>query len=443
KGNYDCIHPDVADNIPVHEAPCNLQDDFECDHKHRCPYYEDRDFAENGRFAAMTLALFLESAITGIFEDRDVIVIDEAHGLPKWAEMYGSITLGPDTVPNWNRIPTPSVNSITDAAQFAGHINAELEQTRIDLKGKPNLNPDEGAQLNETERLLRDLSWFLNEYHNSDTETEWHVSQGEDGAVTVKPINPERLLYHTLWDRGNKFALLSATILSRRSFCHEVGLNPDRVALVDIDHTFPLEHRPLYDIMQGKMTMDERDETIPDIAEAIAKVMAKHPDEKGLIHCHSYGIQDQLYAHLADIVGTSRLRDHDSANRDPALADWKRSSDPDVFLSVKMEEALDLKDDLARWQVLCKAPYPNTQDPTVDKRVNGNDDWRWYFGTTLATVMQACGRVVRSPDDWGATYVADTSFEDLFNRTRPRMPSWFREQVEAMEQPDLPQIAQH
>ena len=66
--------------------------------------------------------------------------------------------------------------------------------------------------------------------------------------------------------------------------------------------------------------------------------------------------------------------------------------------------------------------------------------WAWYYRTALRTVIQACGRVVRAPDDRGATYVADTSILDLFERARTDMPPWFREQVDRMSVPDLPEV---
>jgi Rad3-related DNA helicase len=132
-----------------------------------------------------------------------------------------------------------------------------------------------------------------------------------------------------------------------------------------------------------------------------------------------------------------RIRTHDSDDRDEALAAWLESDRPDVLLAVTMEEALDLHGDLARWQVLCKAPYPNTNDARVARRLQ-DDQWAWYYRTALTTVIQACGRVVRSAEDYGATYLADSSLLDLFDRARGDLPPWFAEQVNAMSKPDLP-----
>ncbi|MFW5965088.1 MAG: helicase C-terminal domain-containing protein, partial [Natronomonas sp.] len=88
-------------------------------------------------------------------------------------------------------------------------------------------------------------------------------------------------------------------------------------------------------------------------------------------------------------------------------------------------------------QVLCKAPYPNTNDSRVAQRLE-DGQWGWYYRTALRTVIQACGRVVRAPDDHGATYLADSSLLDLFERARHDMPEWFEAQVDRMTRPDLP-----
>jgi hypothetical protein len=87
--------------------------------------------------------------------------------------------------------------------------------------------------------------------------------------------------------------------------------------------------------------------------------------------------------------------------------------------------------------VVCKAPYLNTNDSRVARRL-ADDQWAWYHRTALQTVIQACGRVVRAPDDYGATYLADDSLRDLFERAAADTPPWFRDQIDAMTTPTLP-----
>jgi Rad3-related DNA helicase len=355
--------------------------------------------------------------------------------------MYATIDLGPDTVPIWDAREPPDVDGLDDAATYADQLDTMAGRRLTELRQQAELSAEEAAERDTLVKLQSDLSWFVEDYRDTQSATTWVVDQpgGGGSRVTIKPMAPEKYLKHTVWDRASNFALLSATILNKDAFCANVGLSPDRVTLVEVPHTFPVENRPLYDVTQGKMTYEARDETIPRVAETLVRIMQAHPDEKGLVHCHSYAIQDRLQEHLREFGVDSRARVHDSDDRDAQLSTWKRIDDPDVFLSVKMEAALDLEGDRCRWQLLCKAPYPNTRDSRVASRLE-DDQWGWYYRTALRTVIQACGRVVRAPDDYGATYLADTSLLDLFERARLDMPGWFAEQVDLMNEPDLPAV---
>ncbi|MFB6161060.1 MAG: helicase C-terminal domain-containing protein [Haloferacaceae archaeon] len=442
KSNYTCILPG-EETTPVDRAPCARERGYDCSVKHRCPYFSDRSIAANRSVAAMTLAYFMRTAGSDVFRPRDVVVIDEAHGLGEWAETYATIELGPRTVPVWDDVGVPDVAGADDArrrtVRFAETLADVCEDAKDDLLARSELAPAEAARRDRLQELISELRYFARDARDLDSPTTWVIDQpdGEGGPVTIKPLNPERHLSHTVWDRGERFALLSATILDREAFCRGVGLDPDRVALVDVDHTFPVENRPLYDVTRGPMTYEHRDETLPDVARLLVRLMARHPEEKGIVHAHSYGIQSRLAERLDDFGVGPRVRSHDREDRDAALAEWKASDDPDLFLSVKMEEALDLEGDLARWQVVCKAPYRNTSDSRVERRL-ADGQWAWYHRDALRTVIQACGRVVRAPDDFGATYLADSSLLDLFDRASADVPGWFREQVDRMTAPDLP-----
>jgi Rad3-related DNA helicase len=475
KSNYDCILPGEKDT-PVDQAPCARERGYDCSVKHRCPYFSDRAIASNRRIAAMTLAYFMQTAGSDVFRQRDVCVIDEAHGLAEWAEMYATTHLGPRTVPMWEDLRVPTVEGPDQAVDYADALIDTCMKRKDDLLQKGDLEPAEASERDRLQELISELKWFVEDYRDPHSSTTWLVDQDDQGSdeqssssprstssredgngqgpreddarrsstdrrsaggpITIKPMDPERYLKHTVWDRANKFALLSATILNKEAFCRQVGLSPDNVALVDVGHTFPVEHRPLYDVAQGKMTYEHREETLPNVARTVVRIMQTHDDEKGLIHCHSYDIQSRLEQRLREFGVDDRIRSHDREDRDAALESWKVSDGADVFLSVKMEEALDLEGDLARWQVLCKAPYPNTGDARVAHRLE-DGQWGWYYRTALRTVIQACGRVVRAPDDHGATYLADSSLLDLFDRASHDIPDWFDEQVDRLAPPDL------
>jgi ATP-dependent DNA helicase DinG len=94
-----------------------------------------------------------------------------------------------------------------------------------------------------------------------------------------------------------------------------------------------------------------------------------------------------------------------------------------VLLSPSMTEGLDLVGDLARWQVICKLPYPYLGDPQVAAR--RAEEPGWYDWRTCLTLVQAYGRAVRSEDDHAVTYLLDADAPAFLQRQRGRLPGWF------------------
>ncbi|MFB6161988.1 MAG: ATP-dependent DNA helicase, partial [Halococcoides sp.] len=160
KNNYDCILPGES-TTPVDRAPCVREREFECDRKHRCPYYSDRSIAAQRSIAAMTLAYFMQTAGSDVFGQRDVIVIDEAHGLREWAELYATIDLDPSTVPVWEARPPPAIDDLASARSYVDGLVTVCERRLTELRSQAELDPDDVAERDRLETLRSDLAWFL------------------------------------------------------------------------------------------------------------------------------------------------------------------------------------------------------------------------------------------------------------------------------------------
>lgn len=92
-----------------------------------------------------------------------------------------------------------------------------------------------------------------------------------------------------------------------------------------------------------------------------------------------------------------------------------------------MTEGYDFKDDQARWQIIAKIPYPYLGDRQVEAKKNM--DPAWYDLQTIMSIVQASGRVCRSKEDHGVTYVLDSDFKSLWDKRKEMFPPWFRKAV--------------
>jgi Rad3-related DNA helicase len=232
--------------------------------------------------------------------------------------------------------------------------------------------------------------------------------------------------------------ILSSATIPKGSFLEEVGLDSAHVENVEVPSTFPVERRPVIKDSVGKMTMGERDRTIPKMADRIAELADQYEGHRGFVHCHSYKIAERLYQRLPTDV-RERTRVQDAADREASLDAWlvademERGFNDDeggqVFLSVAMDEGISLDDDAARWQVVAKAAYPFMGDKRVKYRMDELNDWTWYAGSAAINLQQAVGRGMRSKDDWCDTYILDTSAVTLIERNEYLFEDWFLDAV--------------
>jgi len=143
-------------------------------------------------------------------------------------------------------------------------------------------------------------------------------------------------------------------------------------------------------------------------------------------NCHSYALGTALFNHLKSTEHARRiLFARKSSERATCLRTHTESVQPTVLLSPSMSEGFSLDDDLARFQLITKMPYPYLGDQQIAARKD--IDPEWYILQTVSTVIQAAGRIVRSDTDHGSTYILDKDFERLFEEYNDFFPHWFQE----------------
>ena len=95
-------------------------------------------------------------------------------------------------------------------------------------------------------------------------------------------------------------------------------------------------------------------------------------------------------------------------------------------MSPSVSEGVDLKDDLARFQIILKVPFGNLGDPWMKAKLTRSGEW--YENRASTEVAQMIGRVVRSETDYGITYILDSAF----GRIKKHLPSYVKVAIEEM-----------
>jgi Rad3-related DNA helicase len=236
---------------------------------------------------------------------------------------------------------------------------------------------------------------------------------------SFRPIDVSYYANKYLFRLGKTVLLMSATILDKETFCKSLGIDESDASFISIPTPFPKENRPILFVPAGSMASKSIGNTLPHLRNSVNEILNFHKNEKGIIHCHTY----RIAKYLKDNIKSDRLMLHDATNRDETLKKHAGSSKPVVLLSPSMAEGVDLKDDLSRFQVICKIPYPYLGDPLVKKRMN---KWKkWYPMQTAKLIVQSAGRSIRSDSDSAVTYILDADWKRFYYSNKGLFPKTF------------------
>ena len=121
--------------------------------------------------------------------------------------------------------------------------------------------------------------------------------------------------------------------------------------------------------------------------------------------------------------------DYEGSKQKGVMLELFKKKDDAVLMGPSLLEGLDLKDDISRFQIFFKVPYPHLGNPLIKAKMQTSNEW--YDWKTGISIMQGVGRSVRSEDDWAITYILDACFRSLINKQGFFPPS-FTERVKTI-----------
>ena len=229
-----------------------------------------------------------------------------------------------------------------------------------------------------------------------------------------------------VFEKCSKTMITSATILNAKAFCRSVGLNPDEVKFIQVESEFPVENRPIYILNIAYLNFRnlQLQEVKSSITRAIDNIMTMHKNDKGIIHTTSYEQIDFIKENISQTNARRLIITDPEIQRDEVIAQHtNNTTKPTVLISPSLHTGLDLKNELSRFQIMTKVPYPNKGDRWISAKRERDEEW--YYWQTALKLIQAYGRSIRSHEDWAKTYILDSSFGYFVRKNRNILPAWF------------------
>lgn len=397
-----------------------------------CPYsIEKQQFIDSPVSVTNFPYILAESTYAGKLESRSLLIVDEAHNtegeLGKFIEVTFSEKFARDIVkckPPRNDAQSSIYEWVktTYLKALKKHMSS-IEKSLLKLSNDIEGYGIHSKQYEILDKHLSKLDKFIEVYKPENWAMNVVIPPFDNKKAgkkyEFKPIDVSPYSQDTFFKLGGRVLMMSATIVDKDIFCSSLGLKAHDVAYLTIPSPFPLENRPIHYIPAGSMSKSMIDKTLPVVAETVRMLLEKHSNEKGIIHCTNY----RIAKYVKDNVMSDRLMLHDSTNRDEVLKLHINSQEPTVLLSPSMMEGVDLKDDLSRFQIICKVPFPYLGDLVVKRRMELNN--KWYPYSTAKSMIQSLGRSIRNEKDHAISYILDSDWERFYRMNKELFPKEF------------------
>lgn len=346
---------------------------------------------------------------------RDVLVIDEAHNVVPFIRERMAVTI-------WRH-------------DYKYPSNCTYEQLRKWISSLPP-----SKQKHKKIQILKEAVSYKVPSHIAEFTTEKFNGKGtrrgfpeERECIKLEPVDVSDappLLWPGLGRSGSgnvqKLILMSATIGPKDIEQLGLGGGPGRRLLyIDCKHPIPAANRPIVPLGIASVNRQSMEEGVAEVlGSEIEKIAEYHTGEKGIIHA-TY----QLSKELRRYISSDRFIFHDRSDKAEQYSRFRAAS-PDsgtILVASGMYEGIDLPDDFGRFQIIAKIPWMNLGNPAI-KHLSELDP-EWYLWETVKTTIQACGRICRTPEDMGTTYILDSTFNKLLEEGKSLLPDWFTDAI--------------
>ncbi len=332
-----------------------------------CRYKQaKKEFLESVESVTNFPYMLTEANYSGKMVPRELLVVDEAHNAESELSKFVEVTVSERFCKQMLSINWPSKPTQLQAFKWIRDIYfPKIKRQRDHVEKMMERFTDLEKTMKEFGKIAREfdllrghcsrLETFVGVYDSSNWVFENVAAFGKSKRkMTFRAIDIAPFAEAYLFRLGQRVLLMSATILDKDAFCRSLGIKGPEAEFISLPSPFPFENRPIFGVGVGSMNKSNIEATLPKIVQAVRAILDQHPDEKGIIHTHTFRIARAL---KYGIKGR-RLLMHTSEDREEVLRRHLESPEPTVLLSPSMTEGVDLKGDLSRFQVVCKVPLP-------------------------------------------------------------------------------------
>ena len=459
RSNYPCkamkgLTCDLCSHDP--KSPCMFAGKMEFDDngvflrwnpRPECHYKLAKIKALEADVLIANYALFLHEAnYVGALSGRPLMVIDEADMID--GALVGHVSLAvtrkdidkydlgypedEDSLPSWIQWSDGALMVMSDVVEA---LRSDIQEYIFSGGNPPK---ERVAEIRRAKTVYGKIKMF-----NSWVEDDWVLDNTVEDQWVFKPIWADKLAERLLLRHSQHILAMSGTMPRPKFWGSDLGVDPSLIAYREIESTFPVENRPIVitnsvEMRYYRNKADRIDKVYKKMMPDVDAILDYHTDHRGIVHTVSNEIRDYI---MQNSRHSHRMVSHDTKSRGDVAKHFMEDTSgyPQVLVSPSFSRGLDLKDDRGRFQIVTKIPYASLGDLQTKTRLNdGERGNNWYNGMAARDLVQMAGRVVRSLDDWGKTYIIDARFRRFYMDNLRFFPDNFKRAVTFADPDHIP-----
>lgn len=448
RANYECTFWDVVNSVPnanqiepdipsrpkvgrinCNQGACKMRGDSRCKicfphgQPSLCEYYKQLSKAQAAHTCVMNFSSFLyQTRFTMNFGRRDLLIIDECHNTEPQLMDFVSLTLNDALF-----LPDLKFPKFNTAAEYAIWLQNSDMKELIEQKIKLALYSNRLRDVEDWKNILFKYEQFIAADSSEWVVTYKEIKNGAARIIELKPIFVRDYAQKYIFNYGEKILLMSATVLSPNDMADALGLAKEDIYAYRMKSRFPPENRQIKLCNVGSLSYKNKAATMPALVDKVTEIARKHKGQRGIIHTHNFEIAEKIKWGVPPDVQKRIHYQKDFYNKNEML-DSHAERDDSIIVAPAMHEGLDLKDDLARFQIICKVPYPALGD-NKQLKARMEKSPTYYDWLTALKLVQSYGRSIRSEDDYAITYILDSDINWFLKKAKKMIPVWFSEAI--------------
>ena len=275
--------------------------------------------------------------------------------------------------------------------------------------------------------IIMKLKIFAN---NCNKNNKWVMTEiptsARDVIFKIMPMFAFSELSKKSFHEKSEYKLfMSATIPNIDVFCDEMGLSLNNTKYIELPSNIPVTRRPI--VYATNSVNNKKGFDSSQMIRLIDDIIFNHTLQDDEFNSQNCAIHTASYTSAKEIIEKSTFKHRmillDTQEKKDEYLERMKTQKGIIIVSPSISTGVNLIYDIARYQIITKVPYLNLGDKYVYEK--SKEYPIWYALSAILTLIQATGRISRTDNDYGKTYIIDSNFKVLLRKYRELFPSWY------------------